>query len=95
MIFVVTRFSSLDDIIPIIENNKSKNIIFVGNNITVEKYMNIKNKNILFAFFMAAGKKYDGYVNSICLNKIEIGRVDGKDKSNEFIKSIFKKRVLV
>ncbi len=90
VIFVVTRFSSLDDIIPIIENNKSKNIIFVGNNITVEKYMNIKNKNILFAFFMAAGKKYDGYVNSICLNKIEIGRVDGKDISNEFIKSIFK-----
>lgn len=95
VIFLVTRFSSLDDIIPIIENNKSKNIIFVGNNITVEKYKNIKNKNILFAFFMVAGKKYDGYVNSICLNKIEIGRVDGKDKSNEFIKSIFKKRVLV
>ena len=55
-----------------------------------EKYMNIKDKNILFAFFMAAGKKYDGYINSICLNKIEIGRADGKDISNEFIKSIFK-----
>ena len=55
-----------------------------------EKYMNIKDKNILFAFFMAAGKKYDGYINSICLNKIEIGRTDGKDISNEFIKSIFK-----
>lgn len=55
-----------------------------------EKYMNIKAKNILFAFFMATGKKYDGYINSICLNKIEIGRTDGKDISNEFIKSIFK-----
>ena len=52
--------------------------------------MNIKNKNVLFAFFMAAGKKCDGYINSICLNKIEIGRTDGKDSSNEFIKSIFK-----
>ena len=57
---------------------------------TAEKYMNIKDKNILFAFFMAAGKKYDGYIDSICLNKIEIGRTDGKDISNEFIKSIFK-----
>lgn len=57
---------------------------------SVEKYMNIKNKNILFAFFMAAGKKYDGYIDSICLNKIEIGRVDGKDINNEFINSIFK-----
>lgn len=93
-IFVVARFSSLDSIVPIVENNKSKNIIFVGNNITAEKYMNLKDKNVLFAFFMAAGKKYDGYINSICLNKIEIGRVDGKDISNEFIKSIFKETKL-
>ncbi len=90
VIFIVSRFSSLDSIVPIIENNKSKNIVFVGNNMSVEKYMNIKNKNVLFAFFMAAGKKCDGYINSICLNKIQIGRVDGKDISNEFIKSIFK-----
>ena len=90
VIFVVSRFSSLDSIVKIIEKNKSKNIVFVGNNMNAEKYMNIKVKNILFAFFMAAGKKYDGYINSICLNKIEIGRTDGKDISNEFIKSIFK-----
>lgn len=90
VIFIVSRFSSLDDIVPIIKNNKSKNIIFVGNNISAEKYMNIKDKNVLFAFFMAAGKKYDGYINSVCLNKIEIGRVDGKNISDEFIKSIFK-----
>ena len=90
VIFIVSRFSSLDSIVKIIEKNKSKNIVFVGNNMNAEKYMNIKDKNILFAFFMAAGKKYDGYINSICLNKIEIGRTDGKDISNEFIKSIFK-----
>ena len=90
-IFIVSRFSALDSIVPIIEKNKSKNIIFVGNNISVEKYASIKNKNVLFAFFMAAGKKYDGYINSICLNKIEIGRVDGKDISNDFIKAIFEK----
>lgn len=89
-IFIVSRFSSLDSIVKIIEKNKSKNIVFVGNNMNAEKYMNIKDKNILFAFFMAAGKKYDGYIDSICLNKIEIGRTDGKDISNEFIKSIFK-----
>ena len=89
-IFIVSRFSSLDSIVKIIEKNNSKNIVFVGNNMNAEKYMNIKDKNILFAFFMAAGKKYDGYINSICLNKIEIGRTDGKDISNEFIKSIFK-----
>ena len=45
---------------------------------TVEKYenlenKNLENKNVVFAFFSAAGKKYDGYINSICLNKIETG----------------------
>lgn len=94
VIFVVMRFSSLDSIISTIEKNKSKNIVFVGNNITVEKYMNLKDKNVLFAFFMAAGKKYDGYINSICMNKIQIGRVDGKNTSDEFIKSIFVKTKL-
>ena len=89
VIFVVSRFSSLHSIVKIIEKNNSKNIVFVGNNMNAEKYMNIKDKNVLFAFFMAAGKKYDGYINSICLNKIEIGRTDGKDIRNEFIKSIF------
>ena len=50
----------------------------------------LKIKNVLFAFFMAAGKKYDGYINSVCLNKITIGRIDGKNTDDEFIKSIFK-----
>lgn len=91
VIFIASRFSALDDIVAIVEKNKSKNVVFVGNNMFAEKYVNISNKNVLFAFFMAAGKKYNGYINSICLNKIPIGRVDGRDIDNEFIKSIFKK----
>lgn len=56
--------------------------------------MNLNDENVLFAFFMAVGKKYDGYINSICMNKIQIGRVDGKNTSDEFIKSIFVKTKL-
>lgn len=89
-IFVVSRYSSLDSILPIIKNNDSKNIIFVGNNITAEKYSNIDNKNVLFAFYMAAGKKHDDCIESICLNKIKIGRIDGRDISNKLIEDIFK-----
>ncbi len=37
VIFIALRFSSLDSIIPIIKNNKTKNIVFVGNNMSVEK----------------------------------------------------------
>lgn len=90
VIFIVSRCSQLDTIIPIIENNKSKNVVLVGNNLNAEKYAKIKDKNVLFAFFMAAGKKYDGYINSVCLNKITIGRIDGKNTDDEFIKLIFK-----
>lgn len=91
VIFVVSRFSNLDSIVQIIGNNKSKNVVFVGNNMSAEKYMFLKDKNVLFAFFMAAGKKYDGYINSICLKKIEIGRCDNKNINDNFIKDIFKK----
>lgn len=89
VIFIVSRYSSLDSIVPMIEKNESENIVFVGNNMTAEKYANLENKNVLFAFFSAAGKKYDGYIDSICMNKIQIGRSDGKNLSDEFINSIF------
>ncbi|MEI3499056.1 MAG: 2-dehydropantoate 2-reductase N-terminal domain-containing protein [Bacilli bacterium] len=38
VIFIVSRFSSLDSIVPIIKNNKSKNIVFVGNNMLGKIY---------------------------------------------------------
>lgn len=87
-IFVVARNTQLDGIVSILENNVSNNIIFIGNNITAEKY-NLKDKNVLFGFFSAAGKKYGTYIKSICLKKITIGRIDGLNKSDEFIHSIF------
>lgn len=90
VIFVVSRYSSLDSILPILVNNKSQNVVFVGNNLTAEKYATLPGKQVLFAFFSAAGKKQTGYIDSICLNKIEIGRIDGSEESNSFIKSIFK-----
>lgn len=90
-IFVTVRFSQLDSIIPLLMQNPSKNIVFVGNNINASKYSNLENKNVLFAFFSAAGKRNGNVVESICLKKITIGRIDGKDYDNEFIKSIFKK----
>lgn len=39
VIFVVSRFSSSDSIVPIIKHNNSQNIVFVGNNMSVEKYI--------------------------------------------------------
>ncbi len=57
MIFIVTRCSALDDIVPIVENNDSKNIVFVGNNLNVEKYMNIKIKYIICIFLWQLVKK--------------------------------------
>lgn len=91
VIFVVVRFTQLDSILPKLINNKSKNIIFVGNNMDVPKYSNLPSKNVLFAFFSAAGKRNGGWIESICMNKITIGSVDGENSNDDFIKSLFKK----
>ncbi len=39
VIFIVSRFSALDDIVAIVEKNKSKNVVLVGNNMSAEKYV--------------------------------------------------------
>lgn len=90
-IFVCFRFSQIDSFIPSLLKNRSKNIIFVGNNMRVDLFSNLKDKNVLFAFFMAAGERRYEYISSICLKKITIGRIDGNNIDDEFIKSIFKK----
>lgn len=90
-IFITVRFSQLDAIIPLLMQNQSKNIVFVGNNINAKRYSDLEGKNVLFAFFSTAGKRNGNVIESICMKKITIGRIDGKDDSNEFIKSIFEK----
>ena len=91
VIFVVMQFIQIESIIDILNKNVSKNIVLVGNNLDTDKFLNLlKNKNVLFGFFKAAGNKSQNKINSISLNKITIGRTDNKNADNDFISEIFK-----
>ena len=51
VIFVVMRYTQLDSVIPVLQANATKNIVFVGNNVRCEEYRNrLPEKNVLFAF---------------------------------------------
>ncbi|WMJ90441.1 ketopantoate reductase family protein [Anaerocolumna sp. MB42-C2] len=90
VIFVALQYTQLDSIISILNQNLSKNIVFIGNNINAKGYIDLlKEKNVLFGFFSAGGKRNKKYVDSFYLNEMTIGRTDNSHESDEWIKSIF------
>lgn len=89
-IFVVMRYTTLDSIIDILKANKSKNIIFVGNNVKLrELKAKLSDKNVLFAFSLSAGHREEKRVVSIDLKTITIGQLKEDKPEKELIKDIF------
>lgn len=89
-IFVCVRYNQLDSVIPLLLKNHSQNIILVGNNLRAEKYQEtLSGKNVFFAFFSTAGKRVNQVIESVCLNEIRIGRIDGKEDDNSFLHALF------
>jgi len=79
-IFVSLRFTQLNSIFDVLNKNKSKNIIFNGNDtMTDEVVNNLPGKNVMFSFSLSAGAREEKRVNSIDLKKITIGDVNGKN----------------
>lgn len=90
VIFVTLQYTQLENIVSILNQNSSKNIIFIGNNANAKKYVELLNgKNVLFGFFSAGGKRNSKYVESFYLNEMTIGRTDNSCESDEYIKNIF------
>lgn len=81
VIFVVMQYSQINEILPILRENKSKNIVFVGNNLKAREYEQMfPEKQVLFAFYAACGKREKTRVNSMALGKITIGQANGECK---------------
>lgn len=56
--------------------NKSKNIVFVGNNVRALEIVSLlSNKNILFGFASSAGHREPDRVASIDLKKMTVGPI--------------------
>ncbi len=90
VIFAVMRYTQLESVIPMLLANGSKNIVFVGNNLSPEALVEkFPGKNVLFAFSMAAGHREKDRVVSISLHKITIGQLKGAPSNEHLIREIF------
>ncbi len=90
VIFVVMRYTQLERVIPMLSSNASKNIIFVGNNLSPTEFAKkLSGKNVLFGFSMAAGHREKDRVVSISLHKITIGQLKDGHSNERLIRDIF------
>ena len=89
-IFVVVRYTQIDTVMDALRANKTKNIVFVGNNVRARALAAaLPEKNVLFAFTVAAGHRESDRVASVDLRKIIIGQLAGAPSNEQLIGQIF------
>ena len=90
VVFAVMRYTQIESLIPDLADNGSKNIAFVGNNLSPEAFVaKFPGKNVLFGFSMAAGHREKDRVVSISLHKITIGQLKDARSNERLIREIF------
>ncbi len=90
VIFVAVRYTQLETIIDTLKANKTKNIVFVGNNVRASDLVELlPQKNVMFAFTNAAGHRESDRVVSVDLHKITIGQLQGAHSNEKLIGEIF------
>ena len=90
VIFVALRYTQLDSALDTLRTNRTKNIVFVGNNVrAAETAARLPEKNVLFAFALSAGHREPDRVVSIDLKKITIGQLPGAVSNVGLIEKIF------
>ncbi len=90
VIFVAVRYTQIETITDILRENKTKNIIFVGNNVRAsETAASLPEKNVMFAFSSSAGHRESDRVVSADLHKITVGPLVGAPSSEDLIGQIF------
>ena len=90
VIFVVTRYTQIDSVLPALRANRTKNIVFVGNNVRArELAASLPEKNVMFAFALSAGHREHDRVASIDLKKITIGQPSDAPSNERLIGQIF------
>lgn len=90
IIFVVARYSQLNEIIPILNQNSSEYIVLVGNNVSAKECTQaLPNKKVLFAFSSSAGHRENDRVVSINMSKMTIGSLDGSTDYEPLLKEVF------
>ena len=90
VIFVVLRSTQTDSVIDVLRENISRNIVFTGNGLSAEQTAKkLKGKNVMFAFYMAAGRREEDRVVSFTMKKITIGQLEDSMANEELVRRIF------
>ncbi len=90
VIFVVMRYTQLGAIMDDLRASRTKNIVFVGNNVRAKALdASLPEKNVMFAFALSAGHRESNHVASIDLKKITIGQLSGASSNEQLIGQIF------
>ncbi len=90
VIFVVVRYTQVDSVVQALNNNGSKNIVFVENNLKTDELTKaLSDKSVLFAFAMSAGHREKDYIRSVSLNKITVGNINGTLSQESFVRNVF------
>ena len=90
VIFVVLRYTQLDSVLDTLRANRTRNIVFVGNNVQARALSAaLPGKNVLFAFALSAGHREADRVVSIDLKKITIGQLASAAPNKQLIELIF------
>ena len=90
VIFAVVRYTQIESILDALRSNRTKNIVFVGNNIRANALAELlPEKNVMFAFALSAGHRESNRVASIDLKKITIGQLRNADSNEKMIREIF------
>lgn len=92
VIFVVMRYNQIPSILDILKANKSKNIIFIGNNVKTRSLAeSLRDKNVMFGFLATSGYREKNKVVVLDLKKIIIGPLNHNNFDIKLIKEIFNK----
>lgn len=90
VIFVAVRYTQLETVVGVLNENGTKNIVFVGNNVRAEETAALlPEKNVMFAFTNAAGHRENDRVVSADLRKITIGQLKNAPSAEKLINRIF------
>ena len=89
-VFVCVQSTQIRNVLPLLSENVSETIVFVGNNTDARGVQEaLPQKHVLFAFLNAAGEREGQIVTGVPPRELTVGRTDGKDEDDALIKSLF------
>lgn len=90
LIFVVVRYTQIENVIDSLRISRAKNIVFVGNNVRASEVAALlPEKNVMFAFSSSGGRREVDRVVSMDLKKIVIGQLYNTPSNEKLINEIF------